>query len=75
MRALFPAPRRRKDGEALGDALGRERDTLLLIERLDLIAANDDVTTKRARRALKRRAHRLAARADRIGARLHRAGA
>jgi hypothetical protein len=69
--------RRKKRGEELGDALGRERDALLLIERLNVEphAAGSEKASRHALAALKRQCHTLGRRADRIGARLHRDGA
>jgi CHAD domain-containing protein len=69
--------RRKKRCEELGEALGRERDALLLIERLGVepIAAGSEKAARHALAALKRQCHTLGRRADRIGARLHRGGA
>lgn len=63
--------RRRKQSERLGEILGRERDLLLLLERL---AHEPTVTPRRAaraRNALKQRLKRVSASADRLGAKLH----
>lgn len=68
--------RRRKSSERLAEALGHERDALLLIHRLEAepaLAANRPVG--RALAALQLRRQKLARRADRIGALLHRDGA
>jgi CHAD domain-containing protein len=68
--------RRRKSGERLGEALGRERDALLLIERMETSEpALDGAPVERALRVLHRRRERLGRRADRLGAALHRDGA
>jgi CHAD domain-containing protein len=67
--------RRRKLGELLGEALGRERDALLLIERVESGASVTGKTAQRALRALYKRREQLARRADRLGAKLHRGGA
>jgi CHAD domain-containing protein len=68
--------RRRRATERLGEVLGRERDVLLLIERVRLepSLAGGDKDAKQALRSLAQRAKRLAARADRLGARVHAGG-
>jgi len=72
----WPKPRRCKLGEKLGDALGKERDALLLIDRIDAEPALVGVDKpKRALKALKRRCRKLATRADAMGAALHVGGA
>ncbi len=65
----FPAKRRRKLGERLGEWLGRERDALLLLDRL--AASPPPVRAKSAARAVGRYRERLGKRADALGARLH----
>lgn len=69
--------RRRKQSERLGDALGAERDTLLLLERLaqEPAIAGGPSQARRARQALHRRARKLSRRADALGERLHAGGA
>jgi len=69
--------RRKNCGEKLANALGHERDTLLLIDRLALEpnAAGSEKATGRALRALKRARAHCARKADRIGVHLHRGGA
>jgi hypothetical protein len=73
LKSDWPTRRRRKLGEKLSDALGEERDALLLAEHLkrtpSLIASKKQL--KRAIRALCRRSVTFAKRADRIGGRLH----
>lgn len=71
----WPAKRRRRLNDALGDILGQERDARLLLERLKSEPAPHTPAAKAARRALKRAIRRLKARSDRLGARLHRRGA
>ncbi len=73
----FPAKRRRKQGEELGEALGRERDALLLLERIggEPGIAGGDSAAARAIAAVAKRQKRLRERADAIGARLHANGA
>lgn len=76
--AAWPKPRRRKLGKKLGEILGDERDTLLLIERLrrePSLASMFDNVTPRAIKALKRHYRKLARHADALGARLHKGGA
>lgn len=65
--------RRIKKGEALSEALGRERDALLLIERIEAnpALAGEGAAPKRALSALKRRRAKLGKRADTLGADLH----
>jgi hypothetical protein len=72
----WPFKRRRRSSARLGDVLGRERDILLLIAlvQAEPALAGGPVETKRALKALSRRAERLAARADRVGARVHAGG-
>jgi CHAD domain-containing protein len=75
----WPKERRRrsKKGEKLGDALGHERDNLLLIARIEAqpALAGDLPTALMALQALEKRREPLAARADAIGAKLHSGGA
>lgn len=71
----WPARRRRKLGEKLGDVLGDERDALLLIDRMQSSPHEDEKAAKRALRALNRRLRVLSARADDLGARVHAGGA
>lgn len=73
----WPTARRRKAGEKLGDALGLERDALLLMERIeaDPTLAGEGKAAKRATRVLRKRCVRYANRADDLGARLHNGGA
>jgi hypothetical protein len=73
----FPAKRRRKRGERLGNVLGQERDILLLLER---VSANPAIAGSpsgavAATQALVREGARLSRRADKLGARLHAGGA
>jgi|GEM_PF-1313454 len=73
----WPARRRRGLGEKLGNALGGERDALLLCQRLqsapDLVGGAKDA--RRAMKALRARAARMAEKADEIGNRLRLSGA
>jgi len=79
MGATWPEtpPRRRKRSEALGHALGQERDVLLLIERVkdNPEIAGDSKAAVHARDLLKARRKKLRDRADSMGAKLHRHGA
>jgi CHAD domain-containing protein len=72
----WPFKRRRRTSERLGEVLGRERDVLLLIERVraEPTLAGGAKDAKRALKALSQRAKRLASRADRIGDRVHAGG-
>lgn len=67
------AKRRLARNERLGDALGRERDALLLVERLEHEPhlAGGANSASLARKALARRLRRLGRRADAIGDALH----
>jgi len=67
--------RRRKTTDALGDVLGKERDALLLIERIERNPTLGGQHSDRALLVLHRRAHKLAERADRLGLVLHANGA
>jgi hypothetical protein len=62
----WPGKRRRKTGAKIGDALGGERDALLLMERLvaEPELACDERDLRRALRTLNRRRAKLARRAD-----------
>ncbi len=71
----WPTRRRRKLGAKLGDILGDERDTLLLIEHVLNAPSCDGKTGKRALNALQRRFAKLSARANDLGARVHAGGA
>lgn len=73
MRHAWPMARRRKLSERLGDALGKERDVLLLMDRLQDAAGRDgeSKTSSRAIKALKVRRKRLSKRADKLGERLY----
>lgn len=73
----WPAPRRRKLGEKLGDTLGAERDAGLLIARIEAepALAGEGKGARRATKALKERRKRLAKNANAIGAQLHAGGA
>jgi len=75
--SAWPAPRRRKLGENLGEVLGHERDALLLIERVanNPKLAGDAKGAKRALQALSKRRDRYAEKADAIGDNLHAHGA
>lgn len=65
--------RRLKLGEHLSEVLGRERDALILIERVEAepALAGEDGAAKFALKALRRRRNKLGARADAIGRDLH----
>jgi hypothetical protein len=71
----WPARRRRRINEDLGNVLGRERDARLLLARLESEPAPHTGAAKNARRALKRAIRKHARRADRLGRKLHRGGA
>lgn len=75
--AAWPAPRRRKLGERLGDLLGKERDALLLLDRLKSAPerAGAGKAAKRAVKALRKRQRRLGEKAEQLAARLHACGA
>ncbi len=62
----WPGKRRRKLTEKIGDALGGERDALLLMERLvaEPELAGDEKALRRALKALNRRRAKLARRAN-----------
>lgn len=68
----WPGKRRRKITRKIGDALGEERDTLLLMERLVAHPelAGDETAMRRALEELNRRRARYARRADRLAKRL-----
>ena len=69
----WPGPRRKKLGDKLGEALGSERDAVLLIAKLkgDPNLAGDGKAPLRAVRALRKRRKYLAVHANALGARLH----
>lgn len=69
--------RRRRQSERLGDMLGRERDVLLLIDRVEAEphTAGGEEAAHRALARLKGRSAKLARRADKLGAALHARGA
>lgn len=73
----WPGRRRRKVGEALSEYLGKERDALLLIARIEAAPAiaGDAKSAKRALKLLHRRGAKFAKRADLLGDRLHAHGA
>lgn len=73
----WPARRARKLGEELGDVLGRERDALLLIDRLKAnpSLAGSEKSTRRALKTLQKRHKRLTRRANKIGARMQKRSA
>lgn len=64
----WPGKRRRKTGEKIGEALGRERDALLLMERLvaEPELAGDERDLRRALKTLNRRRAKQARRADQL---------
>lgn len=70
-------PRRLKANEALGEALGRERDAILLAESVaqQPMLAGSDKAARRAAKSIARRLKKLARRADALGDRLHAGGA
>lgn len=72
----WPGRRRRKLGEKIGDALGGERDALLLMERLvaEPELAGEERDLRRALKTLNRRRSKLARRADALAAKLRRPG-
>lgn len=74
--AAWPAPRKLKLSEKLGDLLGQERDALLLIDRIKETPeiAGAEGADERALKALRKRRSRLGARADGLGKRLDRMG-
>lgn len=65
----WPGKRRRKTSEKIGDALGGERDSLLLMERLvsEPELAADERDLRRTLKCLNRRRSKLARRADALG--------
>lgn len=73
----WPGPRRRKAGDTLGHLLGKERDALLLVERLAVepALAGDEAGAERARRALDKYTKRLRKKADKVGDQVHAGGA
>lgn len=68
----WPGKRRIKTAEKIGDALGGERDALLLMERLvaEPELAGDERDLRRALKALNRRRGKLARRANALAARM-----
>jgi len=68
----WPGKRRRKRGEKIADALGGERDALLLMERLvaEPALAGDERDLRRTLKALNRRRAKLARRADALAAQM-----
>lgn len=70
----WPGRRRRRVSERIGDALGGERDALLLMERLVAHPelAGDEKALARTLKALNERRSRLARRADRLAERVRR---
>lgn len=68
----WPGKRKRKTAEKIGNALGGERDALLLMERLvaEPELAGEEKAVRRALKALNRRRARLARRADRLAERM-----
>jgi len=72
----WPAPRRRKQSETIGQLLGMERDALLLMERLEAAPAlaGDSAAAAHAQRLLRKHNARVRRRADKIGERLHARG-
>lgn len=77
LKAAWPTPRRRKLGDKLGNALGHERDALLLLDRLSAAPslAGEGKAPRRALKLLHKQGKRLALKSDRIGAKLHAGGA
>lgn len=73
----WPLPRRAKRNAELADILGRERDVLLLQERIEAAPglAGDTRAAERVVKLLRKQSVRLARRADKLGARLHAGGA
>ena len=69
--------RRKKRGESLAEALGRERDALMLIDRLERapVLAGGEKQADRLLTLLHKRRQKCGARADLIGDRLHSNGA
>lgn len=77
LRQAWPLPRRAKRNAQLADILGRERDTLLLLQRIEATPelAGDSRGAKRVAKLLRAQNARLARRANKLGARLHAGGA
>lgn len=69
----WPRARRRKDSARLGEMLGEERDTMLLIARVEAAPAiaGDGKSSKRALKALRKRCARVSGHADELGKALH----
>ncbi|MBC7767786.1 MAG: CHAD domain-containing protein [Phycisphaerales bacterium] len=76
LEGAWRAPRRRKAGAKLGDILGRERDMLLLLERVETAPAlaGEGKAARRAAKLLREVSSKLKRRADATGARLHAGG-
>lgn len=70
----WPGKRRRKSGQKIGDALGGERDSMLLMERIvaEPQLAGDEKAVRRTLKALNRRRAKLALRADALAKRMRR---
>ncbi len=68
----WPGKRRRKTAEKIGDALGGERDALLLMERLvaEPELAGEEKALRRALKTLNRRRARMARRANALAERM-----
>lgn len=77
LKEQWPAPARLKTMAKLTDVLGRERDALLLLERLEQTSVSPEgqKSAERLRRLLQEDANRLTRRANKLGVRLHRNGA
>jgi hypothetical protein len=68
----WPGKRKRRTGEKIGEMLGKERDALLLMERLvaEPELAGEDKAVARTLKALNRRRSRFARRADALAERM-----
>jgi hypothetical protein len=79
LNGAWPAdrPRRLKANERLGEALGRERDALLLADAIicEPALAGSAKAARRASKAVRRRLQKLGRNADALGERLHAKGA
>ena len=69
----WPARRRRRASQKLGETLGCEHDVCLLLTRMDAapILANEERASARATLTLERTLKRLRRKADALGARVH----